>query len=257
MFKSISTVLLLSLALSLQVHAEDYVLVSSIGGTARSSSPAGTEVTFSCVTLPEAETPFLYEWTVINNEDSSVEYSGFDDPEITMTPIDKRSITVYCSVYGMMLEYLGETPPLYYTWKPAVALRHFTLPTDVTYTGNITLPLFFADDISELTPGRVRLTRQDTSKWLHDSSWYSEGSPTTFTGGYYNIVMPSSGLPGWIIAKINNTYDPPGEYVDSIRFDFIIEAWDCFDETWDYQGIASVVLRVIRGSTPGTYTLED
>lgn len=248
---------LLLLAVVSTCQAEDYVLVSSIGTTARSSSPGGSEVTFSCVTLPDADTPFLYEWTVINNEDSSVEYSGFDDPEITMTPIDKRNITVYCSVYGMMLEYLGETPPLYYTWKPAVAIRHFTLPSNVTYTNNITLPLFFADDESELVPGRYRITRQNTSRWLHNSGWYSTGSPTTLTGGFYNISIPHAEIPGYILAVIFNSSGSAGDYADSIRFDYVIESWDCFDEEWDYEGIASVILRVVRGSTTGTYTLED
>lgn len=237
-------------------QADDYVVVSSIGTELKTSSPAGTQVEFTCVDLPGSATPFFYEWTVINLEDSSVEYTGFNDPTITMTPIDKYRIAVFCTVYDMMLTSLGTTSTINYTWKPATQILHGTLPSNVTYVNSITFPLFFADAQSELMPGRCKITRQAESGWLHVGLTMYGGNSYVMLGGYYNLTAIHSELPSSVLAGIFGN-DPPGTYIDTLTHKYLIESWDSENEVWDYEAIVTVNIRLLKGDTPGTYTLSD
>lgn len=254
MLRAISTLLML-LTVSL-AQAEDYVVVSSIGNQLRTNSPAGTQVEFTCVDLPGSATPFFYQWTVINLEDSSVEYTGFNDPVITMTPIDKYRIAVFCTVYDMMMTPLGTTPTINYTWNPATQILHGTLPSNVTYVNSIIFPLFFADDQSELMPGRCKITRLEGSGWVHVALTLFPGNFYVMTGGYYNLTEIRSEIPSSVTAGIFSN-DPPGTYIDTLTEKYRIESWNTKTESWDYASTVTVNIRVLKGNTPGTYTLSD
>lgn len=233
-------------------QAQTYGLTAFYASEESADAPAGAEAEFVVVPLDDSEMPFMYEWYVFNNEDSSVEYHGFDDPFLGMTPIDARDVTVYVNCYDMMMSPLGASNTVTFKWLKASA-AHAVSVSNVSYSSSINFDIKVVDSKDRIIEGQYKHLTGGTSKWLSSNVEIAPEGGGARIGGIYGKTLSS--VPSAVNSAINNSAVPAGTLIDTIRLDYDLEVWNWLTETWQYSGPAKVFAQVKKGATNGTYSI--
>lgn len=235
------------------LQAQTYELKAYLNLAESTDAPAGAEAQFVVLPVDDAPMPFMYEWFIVNNEDSSLTYHGYDDSIVGMTPLDARDITIYVNVYDMMANLLGTTNTVDYKWLPPVSIK-YSVQASTTYTGAITLNLAAYDSKDRVVPGRFKVYNSGSSIWVDDEIPIDYNTDTRI--GVFTRVFSGFDIPFSVNSELTDSGVTSGTLVDKILMRYYVAGWDWLTDTWATEQYTPCLVTIKKGSANSMYVIE-
>lgn len=244
----------LALALLLSITATSngqspWVKITDEGNNVATNAPAGATLTFS-VQNPGYLPIMQYEWIIINLEDNSVDYHGFDTYEVTMTPIDPRYIEVYVVCYDMMMQPIDTTASVQASWLPP------TYVEPVYYEGNegsgVSVKLNVFDSYGRPYKGQFaydEIGLQYTSTQIAGSGWWAYASTPDMLQLLLDFPLSATNI-------LNDPMATTGSVVTTPIVSYSMYYWSWENQEWTQGNSSSYRVRVKKIAGVGNYSTE-
>lgn len=244
----LSLVLLLSVATTTNAQSP-WIKITDEGNNVATDAPADATLTFS-VQNPGYLPIMQYEWIIVNLEDNSVDYHGFDSYEVTMTPIAPRYIEVYVVCYDMMMQPVATTAAVQASWI------HPSYVEPVFHTGHesngVAVKLNVFDNKGRPYKGQFvyeELSIYYGTNTVTGSGWWAYTSTPELLQLLLDFPLEATNI-------LNAEITQPDSVVATPLVAYSLHYWSWADQKWERVNTGQYRTRIKRRIAVGNYSSE-